>query len=327
MLDLTDLRVFARITDAGSVSGAARALGMPKSSVSRSLARLEATLGAALLERSTRRLALTDAGLLLLPHARRVLDDVGEAEAALAGFVGVPRGTLRVSAAPSFAAGPLAPMLPAFLARYPELRVVLSFDNQPIAQLPDDVDVAIRAGALPDSDLIARRIASTTLWLCASPGYLAAHGTPATVGALGGHRLVTLVDRRAPWRFGTPAGALEEHAAEPGLVVPEHAIARTLLIGGAGVGRLPEYHARDAVASGQLVRLLPEHEGERVDVHALYARHRSLSAKVRVFVDALAAHLRDITPPASAGDPGEARAAAPSRASRRLPPASAHPRA
>jgi len=291
MLDLTDLRVFLRITDAGSISGAARALGMPKSSVSRSLARIEATVRATLVERSTRRLRLTDAGLLLQRHARRILDEVGEAEDAIAGFVGVPRGTLRVSAPPSFAAGPLAPMLPAFLARYPELRVVLSFDNQPIVVLPDDIDVAIRAGPLPDSDLVARRLASTQLWACASPGYLATFGTPTTVDELRGHTIITLFDHRSTWRFRTPAGVMQEFAAEPGLVVPEHAIARTVLIGGAGIGRLPEYHARDAIADGTLVRLLPDHEGERVDVHALYPRQRSLSAKVRVFVDALSTHL------------------------------------
>lgn len=291
MLDLTDLRIFARIADAGSISGAARALGVPKSSVSRSLVRIEREVGAMLVERSTRRLALTDAGLLLQGHARRILDDVGEAEAAIAGFVGAPRGTLRVSAPPSFAAGPLAPMLPAFLARYPELRLVLSFDNQPIVQLPDDVDVAIRTGALPDSDLIARRLASTELVPCASPAYLAAHGTPATVGELRDHRLVSVFDRRVLWRFHTPAGAVLEHSAEPSVVVPEHTIARTVLLGGAGIGQLPEYHARDAITSGALVRVLADHAGERVDVHALYPRHRSLSAKVRVFVGAVAAHL------------------------------------
>ena len=291
MLDLTDLRIFARIADAGSLSAASRALGVPKSSVSRSLVRIEAETGARLVERSTRRLALTDAGLLLQRHARRILDDVGEAEAALAGFVGVPRGTLRVSAPPSFAAGPLAPMLPEFLARYPDLRLVLSFDNQPIVQLPDDVDVAIRTGALPDSDLIARRLASTELVPCASPGYLAAHGTPGNVDELRGHRLVSVFDRRVLWRFRSPAGAVQEHSAEPNVVVPDHAIARTVLLGGAGIGQLPEYHARDAIASGALVRVLADHEGERVDVHALYPRHRSLSATVRVFVGAVAAHL------------------------------------
>jgi DNA-binding transcriptional LysR family regulator len=291
MLDLTDLRIFARIADAGSLSAASRALGVPKSSVSRSLVRIEAETGARLVERSTRRLALTDAGLLLQRHARRILDDVGEAEAAMAGFVGVPRGTLRVSAPPSFAAGPLAPMLPGFLARYPDLRLVLSFDNQPIVQLPDDVDVAIRTGVLPDSDLIARRLASTELVPCASPGYLASHGTPGDVDGLGDHRLVSVFDRRVLWRFRSPAGAVHEHSAEPSVVVPDHAIARTVLLGGAGIGQLPEYHARDAIASGALVRILPGHEGERVDVHALYPGHRSLSAKVRAFVDSVAGHL------------------------------------
>jgi DNA-binding transcriptional LysR family regulator len=290
MLDLTDLRVFARIVDAGSISGAARALAMPKSSVSRSLVRLEGAVGATLVERSTRRLGLTDAGLLLQRHARRILDDVGEAEAAITGFVGAPRGTLRVSAPPSFAAGPLAPMLPAFLARYPEVRVVISFDNQPIVQLPDDVDVAIRAGSLPDSDLIARRLTSTELLTCASPEYLAAHGTPGTVEELDGHRLVTLLDRRSTWRFRA-AGVVREFVVEPGLVVPEHAIARTVLVGGAGIGQLPEYHARDAIADGTLVAILRDYEGERVVVHALYPRQRSLSAKVRVFVEAVVAHL------------------------------------
>jgi DNA-binding transcriptional LysR family regulator len=287
MLDLSDLRIFMRITEAGSVSGAARALGMPKSSVSRSLVRIEAAVGATLIERSTRRLRLTDAGLLLQRHARRIMEEVGEAEDAVAGFVGVPRGTLRVSAPPSYAAGPLAPILPAFLARYPEVRVVLGFDNQPIAQLPDDVDVAIRAGTLPDSDLIARRIASTELLTCASPEYLAEHGTPGTVDELRGHRLVTLFDHRSSWRFRTPAGVMREFAAEAGHVIPEHVIARAMLLGGAGIGRLPEYHARDAIANGTLVRLLPDHAGERVEVHALYPRQRSLSAKVRAFVDAL----------------------------------------
>lgn len=291
MLDLTDLRIFARIADTGSLSAAARALGVPKSSVSRSLARIEQETGARLVERSTRRLALTDAGLLLQRHARRILDDVGEAEAAIAGFVGVPRGTLRVSAPPSFAAGPLAPMLPGFVARYSDLRLVLSFGNEPIVQLPDDIDVAIRTGALPDSDLIARRLASTELVPCASPAYLAAHGTPGNVDDLHGHRLVSVFDRRVLWRFRSPAGAVHEHSAEPIVVVPEHTIARTVLLGGAGIGQLPEYHARDAIASGDLVRVLPDHEGQRIDVHALYPGHRSLSAKVRVFVDAVAAHL------------------------------------
>lgn len=291
MLDLTDLRAFARIADLGSVSGAARSLGSPKSSVSRSLARLEDAIGAVLIERSTRHLRLTDAGLLLQRHARRILDDVGEAENAVGGLVGVPRGTLRVSAPFTFAAGPLAPMLPPFLARHPEVRVVLTVDNRPVDLLTEEVDVAIRIGPLRDSGLIARRLATFALWPCASPAYLAERGTPGTVADLGGHTLIAHADRRSTWRARTPAGAVHEVETVPGTVVPEPAVVRTMLIGGAGIGWLPDFHAADAIADGTLVRVLPDHDGDTVDAHALYPSHRSLSAKVRVFVDALVAHL------------------------------------
>ena len=290
MFELVDLRAFARIADLGSLSAAARALGMPKSSASRSLVRLEVAAGSALIERSTRRLRLTDAGRLMQRHARRILDDVGEAENALLGLIGVPRGTLRVSVGFTFAVGPLAPMLPVFLARYPEVRVALSIDNRTVDLLAEEFDIAIRIGPLPDSDLIARRLPAIPLWTCASPAYLAARGTPATVGDLRSHELIGRVDRRATWRFRAPGGVLHEIEVVPGTVVPEPAVLQAVLAGGAGIGRLPDFAARDAVARGTLVRLLPEHE-DAVDVHALYPSHRSLSAKVRVFLDALAEHL------------------------------------
>ena len=291
MFDLADLRAFARIADLGSLSAAARALGMPKSSASRSLARLEAATGSSLIERSTRHLRLTDAGRLLQRHARRILDDVSEAENALTGLVGVPRGTLRVTVGFTFATGPLAPMLPGFLARYPEVRVALAIDNRNVDLLAEDFDVAIRIGPLPDSDLVARRLTTIALWTCASPAYLATRGTPATVEDLRSHELIGRVDRKAAWRFRVPGGVLKEIEVVPGTVIPEPAVLQAVLIGGAGIGRLPDFCAADAVTNGTLVRLLPEYGDDAVDVHALYPSHRSLSAKVRVFIDALAEHL------------------------------------
>lgn len=292
VFDIADLRAFARIADLGNLSAAARALGMPKSSASRALARLEATTGLALIERSTRHLRVTDAGRLLQRHARRILDDVGEAESALIGLVGVPHGTLRVSVGFTFAVGLLAPMLPHFLARYPEVRVALTIDNRNVDLLVEEFDLAIRIGPLPDSDLIARRLTTIALWTCASPAYLSARSTPATIDDLRGHELISRVDRRSPWRFRAASGAVREIEVVPGTVIPEPAALKAVLIGAAGIGRLPDFAAADAIADGTLVRLFPDYEEDAVDVHALYPSHRSLSAKVRVFIDALADHLR-----------------------------------
>ena len=292
MLDLTDLRAFARIADLGSISAAARALRMPKSSVSRSLVRLEQAVGAVLVERSTRHLRLTEAGLLLQRRARRILDDVGEAENAIGGLVGIPRGDLRVSVPFTFATGPLARMLPGFVLRYPEVRVVLSIDNRPVDLLAEEVDVAIRIGPLPDSELIARRLASFALWPCASPGYLAAASPIDAPEDLPNHRLIAHGDRRQRWSFRSPSGAASDIEFEPGTVVPEPDVVRTMLLGHAGIGMLPDFHAAGDVAAGTLVRVLPGYDCGSVDAHALYPSHRSLSAKVRVFIDDLVETLR-----------------------------------
>jgi len=292
MFELSDLRTFVRIADLGSISGAARGLGTPKSSVSRSLSRLEEMAGSALIERSTRHLRLTDAGDMLLRHARRILDDVGEAENALSGLIGVPRGTLRVTAPFTFTVGLLSPMLPTFLTHYPEVRVSLFVESRPAETFAKNADVAIRIGPLRDSEFIARKLATIKLLLCASPAYLSTNGVPQRLEELTEHSLLGIVDRRFTWRFRTTAGAIEEFEFTPTNVVSEPAAAQTLLIGGVGIGRLPDYLVADALARGTLVRVLPEWEGDSVDAHALYPSHRSLSAKVRVFIDTLAAHLK-----------------------------------
>lgn len=291
MLDLANLRAFARIADLGSVSGAARSLNQPKSSVSRALARLEEVVGTALIERSTRHLRLTDAGRLLHRHAARILDDVAEAENAVSQLIGSPSGTLRVSVGFTFAAGPLAPMLPVFLARYPDVRLVLTVDNRPVDILTEDIDVSIRIGPLRDSELIARKLGVIELWPCASPVYLATHGTPTTIDELLEHRLIAHSDRRQAWTMRTPSGAVRTIESEPRTVIPEPAVTKTMLLAGAGIGWLPDFDAREALASGTLVRVLPDHRSEPVEAHALYPSHRSLSAKVRVFIDAMIAHL------------------------------------
>lgn len=286
-MELNDVRAFARIADLGSVSAAARSLGLPKSTISRSLARLEATIGAMLIDRSTRHLRLSDAGLLFRPYAVRILADVDEAGTALDNFTGLPQGTLRVSAPFTFVVAVVSPMLPSFLARYPEIRVVLDVDNRVISLPVEPADLVIRVGALPDSDLIARHLLSTATWTCASPDYLAAHGTPSDVAGLRRHALIGYADRLSTWSYRSSMAGLEAIEFWPTHVVSDSAALAPMLIAGGGIGRLPDFIARDAVAAGALMRLLSDREGDRVDIHALYTSHRSLSAKVRVFIDAL----------------------------------------
>ena len=291
MLDLSDLVAFSYIATLGSISGAARVLKMPKSSVSRSLTRLEENVGTTLIERSTRHLRLTDAGLLMQRHAKRILDDVGEAENAMGGLIGKPSGDLHVNVPFTFAAGPLACMLPAFLQRYPEVRVVMAVENRTVDMQLEGVDVAIRIGPLKDSELIARRLTTFELWPCASPAYLARHPPIEIPTDLLQHRLIAHTDRTETWRFQGASAALRDIDVEPrGPVIPEPDVLKTLLIADSGIGLLPDFHAADAVADGRLVRLLPHFKGRTVDAHALYPSHRSLSAKVRVFIDALVSH-------------------------------------
>ncbi len=290
-MEFTDVRAFVRIADQGGVSAAARALGAPKSSVSRSLARLEQDIGAVLMERHTRQLRLSDAGRLFLPHARRIMSDVDEAGAAIEGLTGAPRGTLRINAAVTFALGLVAPMLPAFLRHYPELRVVLETENRVVDLAREEVDVAIRVGRMADSDLMARKLGEIELWPCASSGYLAERGIPTSPDALSDHALIGWIDRPSEWAFTGTDGELHRIAVPVGTVVPEPAVLQLLLAGGAGIGRLPDFLARPLVARGELVRLLPDFQPETVDVHAVYPVHRSLSAKVPLFVEALQRHV------------------------------------
>ncbi len=290
-MQLNDVRAFLRTADTGSISAAARLLSLPKSTVSRSLTRLEAVVGAMLIDRSTRHLRLTDAGVLFRPYAIRILADVDEAGTALDNFTGVPRGTLRVSAPFTFVVAIVSPMLPSFLASYPEIRVVLDVENRVIDMPVEPADLVIRVGALPDSDLIARHLLTTEAWTCASPGYLAGQGLPSSVAELGRHSLIAYADRLTTWSYHVTEGAVEQVEFRPANVVSDSAALEPMLIGGAGIGRLPDFIARRAVAEGDLVRLFPQAKGDMLDVHALYTSHRSLSAKVRVFIDALIEYL------------------------------------
>jgi DNA-binding transcriptional LysR family regulator len=161
-------------------------------------------------------------------------------------------------------------------------------ENRVIDMPLEEADLVIRvSSALPDSDLIARLLLTTQSWTCASPGYLAARGVPSSVADLSRHALIAYADRSTRWSFRTSDGAAREIEFRPAHVVSDSAALKPMLVGGAGIGMLPDFIAKDAIARGELIRLFPEEEGDIFSVHALYTSHRSLSAKVRVFIDAL----------------------------------------
>ncbi|USI74678.1 LysR family transcriptional regulator [Sphingomonas morindae] len=294
---LSDVRAFARITDLMSVSAAARALGTPKSGVSRALARLERQLGVALIDRSTRHLRMTDAGTLFRSHALRILADVDEAGAAIDEMAGVPSGTLKVSLPFTVATALVAPMLPAFMAMFPRVRVVLAVENRYVDMPAEPIDLVIRVGPLADSDLIARHLLLSESWLCASPAYLSARGTPRCVSDLKDHALIGYADRTATYHDET-SGPANASDYRPAAAVSDSAAMLPMILAGGGIARLPDFLAAPYVAEGRLVRLWPARRGDRIAIHALYPGHRALSGKVRVFIDALtstAAALRSQT--------------------------------
>ena len=287
VIEIPDLRAFVRIAELRNISASARALGAPKSTVSRSLIRLEEGLGIALVERSTRHLHLTDAGKLFHMHALRILADVDEAQAAVGSLSGVPSGTLRINGPHTFLQGAVAAMLPSFLARYPKINVVLEGESLRLDPPATEADIMIRVGPLADSAMVARRLMTVQLWTCASPAYLATHGSPSCVADLARHDVVGLVEHRMHWSFHDPDGRLEEVELHPRAVVPGMAVTRVMLSGGAGIGQLPDFMARDAVERGELVRILSDMRPATSDLYIVYPSHNGLAAKVRVFIDAL----------------------------------------
>ena len=297
MIEIPDLRAFVRIAELRNISASARSLGAPKSTVSRSLVRLEEGLGIALVERSTRNLHLTDAGKLFHAHALRILADVDEAQAAIGNLSGVPCGTLRINGPHTFLQGAVAAMLPSFLARYPKVNVVLEGESPRLAPPATEADIMIRVGPLADSAMVARRLMTVELWTCASPAYLATHGSPSCVADLAGHEVVGLVERRMHWSFHDPDGHLEEVELNPRAVVPGMAMTRVMLSGGAGIGQLPDFMARDAIERGELIRVLSDMRPATSDLYILYPSHHALEAKVRVFIDALVVRVAHWTVP------------------------------
>jgi DNA-binding transcriptional LysR family regulator len=289
---LDAMTVFLAVVDDGSLSAAGRRLGMPLATVSRKLAELESHLGARLLNRSTRRLELTDPGRAYEQACRRILDDVEGAERAAAGEYDTPRGELAITAPIVFGRLHVLPVVAEFLRANPEVDVRLALGDRVAHLMDEHVDVAVRIGALPDSRLNAIGLGSLHAVVCASPAYLKAHGIPRTPADLATHRCITFDSPfPSPWRFAG-ADAPVFTPVRPRLVVNTAESAVDAAVGGLGVTRVLSYQVDAALRAKQLRRLLARFEPAPIPVHLVFDGRQRVTSKLRAFLDFAAPRLR-----------------------------------
>jgi DNA-binding transcriptional LysR family regulator len=282
------MQAFVRVVEQRSFSAAATDLGLTPSAVSRLVSRLEERLGVRLLHRTTRRLALTSEGNLYFAHARRILTDIEEVEAEVARSRGAPRGHLHVNTSIAFAVHQLAPALPEFLMRYPEIKVELSVTDRIIDLVEDHCDVTIRAGRVLDTTLTARKIADFERVTCAAPSYLARHGIPRSPTDLANHVCIVMaIPASRRWPFRTRDGVDYPEIA-PRVTTDNGETALRLALEGGGIVRLSTMMLAEPIHRGLLVPLLTDfHHAEPLPLSALYLAGRHRLPKVRVFLDFL----------------------------------------
>ena len=297
MNDLRPYAVFAETVSAGSMSAAARRLGMSPSAVSQTIRALERQAGVTLLHRSTRKLTLTEAGARCYPHCLRLLDAASAATDSLLQARDAPSGELRVAAPVGFGAH-IAPAFAPVLAAWPQLRLRLLVDDAMIDLIGERIDLAIRAGRLPDSSWIARPLCQFEMILCAAPAYLARHGVPATPQALASHSWLTSTRDGVAAADGPATMALDLHQAgedvllqvEARIVSNNQLSLHQMCEQGMGLARLGHADAHAAIERGALVRVLPDWQSAPLLVSAMTPRRDGDPAKVRVALDALRRH-------------------------------------
>jgi DNA-binding transcriptional LysR family regulator len=289
------ITAFARVVEAGSFAGAATRLGVSVSSVSRLVAELETHLGVRLLNRTTRRISLTEAGRAFHERSIQLLADLEEAEASASEGAAIPRGTLRLSCPVSFGTEHVAPAIAQFMRKYPSVKVEVEASDRIVDLVDEGFDAAVRIGAVRGQNLVARRVGATKLVCCASSAYLAAHGEPRTPEDLAKHAclLYQYAPQRDTWTFTDKQGG--EHRVR--LTGPAYAnngaFLSALARDGIGIAYEPDFIVANDIRAGRLVPLLRGYTGAVGAISVVYASRRHLSAKVRAFSDFFAQHFAD----------------------------------
>lgn len=292
-MDLNNLKIFAKVAEANGISAAARALKIPKSKVSRRMSALESELGVRLLERTTRAVHLTEAGELLAQHCRRIVEETDSAIATMDRMSEAPRGSLHISASLAVGQQLIAPLVSEFQARFPEIRMNLHLSNRRVDVVAEGFDAAIRIGELEDSSLVSRKLCTSRSVAVASYHYIAEYGKPRTPADLDGHRRIAMIDAPGSgrWTLKNRQGLTETVASDPSVELNDLTSIKQIVLDHGGVALLPVYMVSDETQTEQLVRLLPQWTSMDYSIHCVYPSHRSMTPKLRAWIDYLASEL------------------------------------
>ena len=285
---LLEMQVFAAVVDAGSFVGASDALEMSKPAVSRYVAELESRLGVRLLNRTTRKLSLTEEGDVFYARCKALLDNVEEAEAEITARKGEAAGLLKVTAPQTFGLLYLAPLWALFMARHPKVRVDVMLSDRVTDLVEEGFDLAVRIARLPSSSLVSRKLATTRMILCASPAYLKRRGQPKTPADLVNHEIASysLLSMGETWEFDGPDGHVVAPVS-PRLRSNSGDTCRAVALAHGGIILQPSFLVGADIRAGTLVELMPEFRSIRLDMFAVYPSRKFVSPKVRLLIDFL----------------------------------------
>jgi DNA-binding transcriptional LysR family regulator len=287
---LSEYESFLRVSRTGSFTSAAADLGVSASAISKQVKSLEERLGVRLLNRTTRRVALTEEGRAFSERMESIVGDIAEAESAVTASASEPRGVLRVGAPMDFGRLHLAEPIARFAASHPRLEIEIELSDRFVDLVEEGLDVIVRIGELADSSLVSRRLAPCRRVICAAPGYLDRHGRPAQVEELGSHhRIGYAYETERSWLFESAEGPVRvdvpvAHRSNNG------EITSAMVVAGLGIGLLPTFIISDELRAGRLETLLADQLTSVIPIHAVYPHRKHLSAKVRAFVDHLGSH-------------------------------------